>query len=151
MSAHAATAHDHGHEHDGSHSPKHYVRIWMVLLVLLVVSVLGPELGIPAVTLVTAFGIAFVKAWLVIKHFMHMDAELPFVRYVLVTSLLFMLMFFAAVSVDVLNHDGARWTNVAAKSAIAAGLEAGAHAADHGAAAGDHAAPAEAGAPAAGH
>ncbi len=39
-----------------SHHPN-YVKIWAVLVILLVVSVLGPMLGIKAVTLITAFGI----------------------------------------------------------------------------------------------
>ena len=50
---------------------QHYIRIWQVLLVLLVISVLGPMLEIQTVTLVTAFGIAVVKAYLVAKD----DAE----------------------------------------------------------------------------
>jgi hypothetical protein len=66
-----------------------------------------------------------------------------------VTSLLFMMMFFAAVSVDVMNHDGARWSNEAAKRTIAEALAkgdptlhpAGDHGAGHAPADG-HAAPA---------
>ena len=37
------------------------------------VSVVGPMLGIRAVTLITAFGIALVKAYLVAKNFMHLN------------------------------------------------------------------------------
>ena len=118
----------------GGHSPSHYVRIWVILCVLLVISVAGPELGIPIVTLITAFGIAFVKAYLVAKHFMHLDTERPVVRYILVTSLMFMLLFFAAVAPDVLNHNGMRWENQAAKRAVIHGLAVG----DHGGHGGDH-------------
>ncbi len=153
MSAdHASHAgHAHGH-HDASHSPKHYVRIWAVLCVLLAISVAGPMLEIPIITLLTAFGIAGVKAWLVIKHFMHVPAEKPIIVFILTTGVVFIVMFFAAVSVDVMNHDGARWSNNAAKEAITRGLAAGdpaaAHAAHHeGAAEGAHA-PAEHAAPA---
>jgi caa(3)-type oxidase subunit IV len=157
MSAHHAhETHAHGagdHHHDASHSPAHYVRIWGVLCVLLAVSVAGPELEIPVVTLLTAFGIAFVKAYLVIKHFMHLDLERPVIWYILTTGIAFMLMMFAAVSIDVQNHDGARWTNDGAKAAIVAGMAYGDpadhHTADHGAAA-DHA-PAEGHAAPAGH
>jgi caa(3)-type oxidase subunit IV len=116
----------------GGHSPRHYVKIWAVLCVLLVISVLGPEAGIPIVTLLTAFGIAFVKAYLVAKHFMHINTERPIIRYMLVTSLMFMLLFFAAVAPDVLNHNGARWENIAAKQAIIDGLAAGDHGGGHG-------------------
>ena len=49
------------HEH-ASHSPGHYVKIWGILLVLFVISVCGPMIGIRVITLITAFGIAVVKA-----------------------------------------------------------------------------------------
>ena len=116
----------------GGHTPAHYVRIWVILCVLLVVSIAGPELGIPIVTLITAFGIAFVKAYLVCKHFMHLDTERPIVRYILITSLMFMLLFFAAVSPDVLNHNGMRWENTAAKAAVIHGMAVGDHGGGHG-------------------
>ena len=44
------------------HDHTHYIRIWAILCALLVVSVAGPMVGIRFVTLVTAFGIAIVKA-----------------------------------------------------------------------------------------
>lgn len=104
-------------DHD-SHSPKHYIRIWGILLVLLVISIVGPFLEILLVTLITAFGIAFVKAYLVAKNFMHLDVEKPIVWYALATSLVFMVLLFAGVAPDVMNHEGNNWENVAAKEAI---------------------------------
>lgn len=138
MSAASHATHDdhaHGHAHGEHHTPAHYKKIWGVLLVLLVISVLGPEVGIKAVTLITAFGIAFVKAYLVIKHFMHLDEELPVVRYILIVGLALMGMMFAAVSVDVMNHDGARWSNEAAKRAVVEGMIKGDTSGHHDAAA----------------
>ena len=84
------------------------------MVVLLVVSVTGPMLGIRAVTLATAFGIAVVKAYLVAKNFMHLDVERRLVVYILVTCLSLMLLFFFAVSPDVMKHIGANWENVGA-------------------------------------
>jgi hypothetical protein len=52
-----------------------YVKIWIWLVVLLLISVAGPMLEIPAVTIITAFGIAFVKAFLVAANFMHLKFE----------------------------------------------------------------------------
>ena len=124
------------HAHD-AHGPKHYIRIWAVLLVLLAVSIIGPEFEIAIVTLITAFGVAGVKAYLVMKHFMHLDTERPVVLYILSTSVVFMVMFFAAVGVDVMNHEGARWVNVAANQAVERGLAYGDPASHHGAH-GDH-------------
>ena len=57
------------------HGPRHYVKIYIVLLVLFVVSLIGPEIGIRWLTLITAFGIAVVKALLVASHFMQLNIE----------------------------------------------------------------------------
>ena len=59
------------------HSEHHinYTRIYIILLVLLIVSIIGPEIGIRWLTLITAFGIALVKANLVIQNFMHLRTE----------------------------------------------------------------------------
>ena len=88
---------EHGQDHK-----QHYIKIWGILCALLVVSIIGPEMDemLPAsifiwVLLITAFGIAGVKAWLVIKHFMHLDKEPPIMWYLLITSLVFMVLFFA--------------------------------------------------------
>ena len=59
----------------GAHAHPNYVKIWALLLVLLVVSIIGPELGIPWLTLVTAFGIALVKTYYVAAYFMHLNFE----------------------------------------------------------------------------
>lgn len=91
-----------------SHHPN-YVRIYVILVVLLGVSVIGPELGIRWVTLVTAFGIAIWKAYLVAKNFMHLTFAPRFVGYLVATMLLFMLLFFAAVAPDVMKQEGTGW------------------------------------------
>ena len=86
-----------------------YIRIWQILLALLVVSVLGPFLGIKIVTLITAFGIAVVKAYLVAKNFMHLNVQPRYVVYILGTTLVFMLLFFAGAAPDVMKHSGDNW------------------------------------------
>lgn len=91
-----------------THHPD-YVKIWAILVVLLVVSVAGPMLEIQWLTLVTAFGIAVVKACLVVVNFMHINAAKRFVPYLVVTCLLFMLLFFAGVAPDVMKPDGQNW------------------------------------------
>lgn len=123
--AHDAHAHD-GHGHDGHggpeehiHPPSYYVKTWAVLLVLLIISIIGPELGIRAVTLITAFGIAVVKAYLVCARFMHLDIEKRFVAYFLTVSLGFMALFFFAIAPDVLKHEGTNWKNYGATNEIA--------------------------------
>ena len=91
------------------HHHVNYIRIWQILLVLLVISVAGPFLEIQAVTLVTAFGIAIVKAYLVAKNFMHLNIEPRYAVYLLLTMLVFVFLFFAAVAPDVMKHEGQNW------------------------------------------
>ena len=108
--------------HDTHHG--NYVKIWAILVVLLAVSVVGPMFEIRVVTLVTAFGVAIVKAYLVIKHFMHINHTPRFIPYLVVTCLVFMLLFFAAVAPDVMNDTGSGWEQpawVADETAWAAG------------------------------
>ncbi len=113
MSEHAATAHGHhGDEHGGAGQHAHhpdYVKIWAILLVLLVVSVAGPFVGIQIVTLLTAFGVAIVKAYLVVKNFMHIDIAAKYVTYFVVTALVFMFLLFAGAAPDVMKPAGRNW------------------------------------------
>ena len=96
------TAHDHAHH-------RNYVKIWAILLVLLAVSVVGPMTGIRVVMLITAFGVALVKAYIVAKNFMHLDIEKPIVHWVLGVALVLMVLMFAGVAPDVMKQDGTHW------------------------------------------
>jgi caa(3)-type oxidase subunit IV len=99
---------DHAPQTEHTHHPN-YVKIWAVLLALLIVSVAGPFVGIKAVTLITAFGIAIVKAYLVVKNFMHIDLAPKLVAYLVMTMVLFMLLFFAGAAPDVMESHGSNW------------------------------------------
>jgi caa(3)-type oxidase subunit IV len=120
MSDSAAPAHADAH---AAHPKVNYVKIWAILTVLLAISVGGPFIGIRWLTLITAFGIALVKAYLVAKNFMHINLERRFVVYMVVTMLVLMAIFVGGVSPDVLKHDGDRWSNDAAKAWVAKGLK----------------------------
>ncbi len=91
------------------HAHPNYFKIWAWLLVLLSISVAGPMLEIPVVTLITAFGIAIVKAYLVARNFMHLNVEKKYVVYLLTTMVVFMLLFFAGAAPDVMNQEGDQW------------------------------------------
>lgn len=114
-------------------APHHtnYVKIWAILVGLLAVSVLGPMVGVRWLTLVTAFGIAIVKAYLVARNFMHLNLEKRWVAYLLLGMLAFMAIFMGGVSPDVLKHDGANWTNDAAKAWVEKGLKEAPKEAEH--------------------
>jgi caa(3)-type oxidase subunit IV len=96
------------HADTHTHHPN-YVRIWAILTALLVVSVTGPMLGIRVVTLIAAFGIALVKAYLVAKNFMHLNLEKPIVHWLLGVALVLMVLLYAGVAPDVQKSSGQRW------------------------------------------
>ncbi len=107
--------------HDGGHDVN-YKKIYFILLGLLIVSVAGPFLEILWVTLLTAFGIALVKANLVIQNFMHLKWEKRLMKWMLSSSLILVALFFAGVAPDVMNHEGNNWDNLAAKAAVERGI-----------------------------
>ena len=123
------------------HGDSHYIKIWFWLLILLIISFVGPEAGIQWLTLLTAFGIAVVKAYLVAVHFMHINLTPRFMIYTITTTLVFMLLFFAGSAPDVMKDRGTNWEKPAwieAERAYAAGEVGGdAHGEDHGEGHGD--------------
>jgi caa(3)-type oxidase subunit IV len=125
---HAATVNSH-HEHTGGedhgphHGPGHYVRIWALLMVLLIISILGPMLGHPILTLITAFGIAVVKAIIVAAYFMHLSIEKRYIWYMLTAMLLMVALFFAGVASDIHRLNGRNWQNIGRMKYIERSLE----------------------------
>jgi len=99
MADHAASAHEH----------PNYVKVWGILLALLVVSITGPFLGIKVVTLITAFGVAIVKAYMVAKNFMHLSIEKPIVHWMLAVVLALMVLLYGALAPDVEKGTGRNW------------------------------------------
>lgn len=100
-------------EHDDSH----YVKVWAILCGLLAISVIGPLIGIRILTIVTAFGIAIIKASMVARNFMHLNIEKRFVAYLLLAMVGFIVVMFAGMAPDVMVHQGPGWENAAAKAA----------------------------------
>ena len=101
--------HEHGGSHHESHGSSHYVKTWAILTVLLVVSVCGPMIGIRWITLISAFGIAFVKATIVARDFMHLKVEKRLASIVLGAMLVLVAIFFFGVSPDVMKKEGTNW------------------------------------------
>ena len=81
-----------------AHEHPNYVKIWYWLLVLLAISVAGPMLEIPALTIITAFGIAVVKAFLVAANFMHLKFEKQIISFLLILALCILGVFFFGCS-----------------------------------------------------
>jgi caa(3)-type oxidase subunit IV len=116
----SAAAASEDHVHHGN-----YVKVWAILVVLLIISVLGPLTGIRWLVLFTAFGIAIIKAYMVAKNFMHVNVERRWVGYLLITCLVFLAILFAGVAPDIMKHQGLHWDNYAAKQAVQSGSKGG--------------------------
>lgn len=103
--------HTEGEDHGPHHGPGYYVKIWALLMVLLIISIVGPMLENQILTLITAFGIAVVKAIIVAGFFMHLNIEKRLIWYMLIGMLLMVTLFFAGVAADVHRLDGSNWKN----------------------------------------
>jgi caa(3)-type oxidase subunit IV len=134
--AHGQAAHAAHSPHDEAEHIRFYTKIYVTLIVLFLVSVAGPVVGglvgSKALVLVTAFGIALVKAYLVCAHFMHLNIEKRYIGYLLTTTVVFMFLFYAGVSPDVMEHRGRNWENVAARTETERALKEHADQAAHG-------------------
>ena len=96
-----------------------YVKIWFWLVVLLLISVAGPMLEIPALTIITAFGIAVIKAFLVAANFMHLKFEKQIISFLLILALCLLGVFFFGVAPDIMMTDGDQWIDcIADKSCV---------------------------------
>lgn len=104
-------------EQSPTHHPD-YVKVWGILVVLLIVSIVGSWAGIRWLTLALAFGVAFSKAYLVAKNFMHLNVEKRWIPYLLIVCVAFMVILFAGVAPDVLRHRGLFWVNDSAERAV---------------------------------
>ncbi len=104
------TVHAQAHAAGQPHGPaRNYVKIWGILVLLLVVSVVGPMAGLRWLTLMTAFGVALVKAYMVAKNFMHLDIEKPIVHWILFVALALMVLLYGALAPDVQKGIGQGW------------------------------------------
>lgn len=115
----------------GHNSPS-YKKIYIVLLVLFVISVLGPEVahwigledGSAArmiLVLTTAFGIAVVKAYYVLAYFMHLKFEKIYAPYILASMVFLLVVFFFGTATDSMMSDGHHWHKEYKEPEVAAG------------------------------
>lgn len=106
----------------GHNSPS-YFKIYIMLLVLFIVSVAGPEVAhligfekgtVPELVfiLITAFGIALVKAYYVLAYFMHLKFEKIYAPYLLLSMVAIMFVFFFGTATDAMKPEGHNWKKV---------------------------------------
>jgi caa(3)-type oxidase subunit IV len=130
MAEHDQPSHEAAHAEHAAHAHPNYPRVYALLLGLLCVSIIGPMFGIRVVTIITAFGVAAYKAYLVAKNFMHINVEKPFISYLVLTVVVFMLLFFAGTAPDVMKPEGRQWVKPSWVDGSAHAAPA-AHAAEH--------------------
>ncbi len=104
---------------ESAHAHPNYVKIWAILLGLLIVSLIGPEIGHALdanwIIVITAFGIAVVKAYMVCADFMHLRFEKKIVWFLLLASLIVIgAVFFFGVASDVIKTTGQNWEDCVA-------------------------------------
>ena len=92
-----------------AHAHPNYVKIWYWLLILLAISVAGPMLEIPWLTILTAFGIALVKTFMVAANFMHLKFEKKIIWYLLIIAITFLGVFYFGTAADIMNQSGQQW------------------------------------------
>jgi hypothetical protein len=87
-------------------------------MAMFIISVVGPEVTDNKVLiLLSAFGIAIVKAIIVAGWFMHLAWEKKYVWYAVCTSLAFMFVFVFAVAPDIMKDSGKNWqSNIVVKA-----------------------------------
>ena len=97
-----------------AHHHPNYTKIYYWLVALALVSFVGPEVTEHrGIILFSAFGIAVIKAWLVVVNFMHLTIAPRYITYMMATTLIFVFLFFAAVAPDVMKDYGANWKKIA--------------------------------------
>lgn len=113
-----------------SHNHPNYFKIYLLLLVLFVISVLGPELAHwldmegPSrliLVLVTAFGIALVKAYYVLAYFMHLKFEKIYAPYILLSMVSLLFVFYFGTATDAGKSEGHNWVKHYVEPEVAAG------------------------------
>lgn len=128
-----------------SHSHPSYFKIYVMLLILFVISVLGPEVAEwlhmegPSrliLVLITAFGIALVKAYYVLAYFMHLKFEKIYAPYILLSMVALLFVFFFGTATDAMMPEGKNWEKIYVEPEVAEGeghdAHGDSHADDHG-------------------
>ena len=95
----------HGHSADGAHVPhiipfETYIKVFSVLIVLTVVTVLAARVDFGMFNSVIAFGIASFKAGLVLAIFMHLKYDNMLNRVIIGSSVFFLIVLWLFCFID---------------------------------------------------
>lgn len=99
----------HSHSAHGSHEPhiiplKTYWTIFAALIGLTIVTVLAARVDFGALNTIIAFGIASVKASLVLGYFMHLKYDNLMNRVIIGSSVLFLLLLWGFCILDIMTR-----------------------------------------------
>lgn len=100
-----AGAGSHGHGHGGQHVPHitpfaTYMKVFWTLIALTVVTVAAARVDFGFLNSVVAFGIASVKAFLVLAYFMHLKYENMLNRVIIASAVFFLIVLYFFATVD---------------------------------------------------
>ncbi len=123
-----------GHKHPS------YLKIYIILVVLFSISVAGPEIApvfgafAKPIVLITAFGIAIWKAYLVCAYFMHLKFEKIYAPYILLACFSLLIVFFFGTATDAMFANGHNWVKPQSEEAATEEAKARSHVlhAEHG-------------------
>ena len=83
------------------HTAGFYIKIWVALLIMLGISIAIADLGHPGLATVFIFGIAVLKAFLVVMFYMGLALEARYILWVMVSGLALMLILFFGLVPDI--------------------------------------------------
>lgn len=83
-----------------------YVVLWVVLVLLLVVSLGFGWIGSPVLSAVLVYAVAAVKAWIVLRWYMHLRSEPAFVVWIMTAGFAAVVFLVAGTYADVVHPFG---------------------------------------------
>lgn len=84
-----------------THSAAFYIKIWVALLVMLGISIAIADVGHPILATTLIFGIAIVKALLVVAFYMGLALEARYIVWVMISGLALMIILFFGLVPDI--------------------------------------------------
>lgn len=104
-----------GHGADTAELERKYVRMWVILAVLPMLSVAAYLTGIRSLAILTSILVIVFSTFFATTTFMHVNAEPRFVPYLCILAFVFSALYLFLTSPDVMMHSGQQWVNVEAE------------------------------------
>jgi cytochrome c oxidase subunit 4 len=80
------------------------VKVWVVLMILTILTVMATWIDLGAINIFIALGIAVIKATLVVMYFMHMKYDRPFNCFIFLFAFAFVAVFLGMAMLDTKHY-----------------------------------------------